>query len=188
MVHWQPASAAGRVVRLAARVLHFAANRFVEASTGISVAERASIGPGLYIGHFGGVIIGAVTMGENCTVSHGITIGRSGRTGENTRPTLGDRVWVGPGAVVTGAIHLGDDSVVGANSVVTRDVPARATAVGAPARILPGRPSFEMVVYAGQDDDAGRAASLAAWRRPEIRLDDAETVPEGAGVAGAQDA
>jgi serine O-acetyltransferase len=157
---WTPATVVGRVVRVAGRLAHFVANRVVETVTGIQIAEHATIGPGLYIGHFGGVVVGAVTVGDNCTLSHGVTLGRSARAGQDARPTLGDRVWIGPGAVVTGGVHLGDDCVVGANTVLTRDLPDRHCALGAPAVIRPGRGSFEMVVYPGMETDERRSSSL----------------------------
>ncbi|NAZ84445.1 hypothetical protein GTR02_21830, partial [Kineococcus sp. R8] len=159
---WAPAGRAGRTVRLAGRLAHFAANRVVESTTGISIAESASIGPGFYIGHFGGVIIGQVQLGANCTVSQGVTIGRSGRRGETGAPVLGDRVWVGPGAVLAGSITVGDDAVVGANAVVTAPVPARHSALGAPARSRESAGSFEMVVYRGAAEDPARTASMLA--------------------------
>jgi len=162
---WAPRHRAARAARAGARLGHFAANRVVEATLGISIAERAEIGPGLYIGHFGGVIVGAATLGENCTLSHGTTIGRSASSGQDARPVLGDRVWVGPGAVLAGDVTIGEDAVVGANAVVTRSVPARSAAYGAPAVVRPDRASFRMVVYRGADGDAGRRASLRAADR-----------------------
>ncbi|MEP6981619.1 MAG: hypothetical protein ABJA16_12720, partial [Nakamurella sp.] len=135
LFRWQPTSTPARALRIAGRLVHFAATRFVEMTTGISIAERATIGRGLYIGHFGGVIIGVVTLGDNCNISHGVTLGRSGRVGSFGRPELRDRVWVGPGAVLTGPIFIGHDAVIGANAVVTRDVPAGAAALGVPAAI-----------------------------------------------------
>jgi len=164
LCEWQPTGPGARIARILGRIAHFAASRLAETITGISIADRASIGPGLYIGHFGGVIIGAATIGENCNLSHGVTIGRSGRIGQFGRPTLGDRVWIGPGAVITGAVTIGEDAVVGANAVVTRSVPARAAALGVPARVLADRPSFEMVAFRDSDSDAGRARSLRALR------------------------
>jgi serine O-acetyltransferase len=162
LCEWRPAGVGGRIVRILARTAHFASSRLVETITGISIADRASIGPGLYIGHFGGVIIGAATVGENCNLSHGVTIGRSGRIGQFGRPTLGDRVWIGPGAVITGAVTIGEDAVVGANAVVTKSVPARAAALGVPARVIADRPSFEMVAFRDSANDSGRARSMRA--------------------------
>ncbi|WP_156036321.1 glycosyltransferase [Blastococcus sp. URHD0036] len=162
---WTPRSAAGRAVRTGARVAHWIANRVVETATGISIADQATIGPGLHISHFGGIIVGQVELGANCNLSPGVVIGRSGRGGDFGRPVLGDRCWVGPGAVLTGQLEVGDDAVIGANAVVLRSVPARSAAYGAPARIHAGRAGFEMVVYRGLATDPARLASLAALSR-----------------------
>ncbi|WP_322098011.1 serine O-acetyltransferase [Nakamurella alba] len=160
LIAWTPTTVAGRWGRRVGRIGHWMAGRVIETRTGIQIADRATIGPGLYIGHFGGVIIGVVTMGANCNLSHGVTLGRSGRVGDLARPTLGDRVWVGPGAVLVGGITIGDDAAVGANTVVTKDLPARSTSVGSPPRTFPDRGSFEMIVYRGSEEDPGRHASL----------------------------
>lgn len=160
LLSWRPRTRLGRAGRMLLRVGHLAATRWLEITTGISIANGARIGSGLYIGHFGGVIIGVAEMGEHCTISHGVTIGRSGRVGERARPQLGDRVWVGPGAVVVGGIAVGADGVIGANAVVTTDVPARASALGVPARVHARGGSFGLVAYRGDVVDPGRTASL----------------------------
>lgn len=64
LVTWTPASRAGRLARLTGRLGHVAANRWIEVTTGISIAERATIGRGFCTGHFGGVIVGAATLGD----------------------------------------------------------------------------------------------------------------------------
>ncbi|MDO4899163.1 serine O-acetyltransferase [Actinomyces sp.] len=75
-------------------------------------------------------------IGENCTISHQVTIG--GRKGLQEVPVVGDRVLIGCGAKLLGPIVVGDGAVIGAGAVVLTDVPAGATAVGVPARILDG--------------------------------------------------
>lgn len=162
VLRWQPRSPAARLARVAARLAHFAGARAVEALAGIRIAERATIGPGLYIGHFGGVIIGPATIGRNCNISHGVTIGFSASVRGPGLPTIGDRVWIGPGAVVVGAITVGDDSVIGANAVVHRPVPARTAAIGNPAQLRPGRASFDKLTYRGAEVDEDRLRSIAA--------------------------
>nr|WP_231126513.1 serine acetyltransferase [Motilibacter aurantiacus] len=157
----QPSSEAGQALRTAGRILHFALARLMEMTNGIRINEHADIGPGLHIAHHGTTIIGAVTMGANCNLTHSITLGRSSRRGEKGVPTLGDRVWIGPGAVVTGAISIGDDVVIGANAVVTRPLADRAVAYGIPARVTSARGSFDQVVYPGCDEDPVRLASMA---------------------------
>lgn len=158
---WEPGTEAGRTVRRLARILHFGLARIVEMTSGIRINEHALIGPGLHIAHHGTTIIGAVRMGANCNLTHSITLGRSSRRGDRSTPTLGDRVWIGPGAVVTGGIGIGDDAVIGANAVVTRSLPERAVALGVPARIHSYQGSFSQVDYPGADTDLARAASAA---------------------------
>lgn len=161
VVRWQPSTAAGRALRLLARLAHFAVARVVESLHGVRIAERARIGPGLYVGHCGGVIIGPVALGRNCNVSHGVTLGYSASVRRPGLPEIGDRVWIGPGAVVVGAITVGEDAAIGANAVVNRSVPARSAAIGNPAVLHPDRGSFDMLTYPGDDRDGPRLRSLA---------------------------
>ena len=125
---------APRPVRPLAKAAYLGVFKAVEILTGISIPVAATIGKGLYIGHFGNIIVSPETiMGEQCSLSQGVTIGVLGgpRTGV---PRIGDRVYVGAGAKILGGITIGDDAVIGANAVVIDDVPAGATAVGVPAR------------------------------------------------------
>lgn len=105
---------------------------------GIEVAVRCPIGPGLFLPHTQGTVIGAWSIGANVTIFQGVTLGAREidfTYTEQSRPTLGDGVTVGAGAKVLGGIVLGDGSRIGANSVVLSDVSAGALAVGAPARM-----------------------------------------------------
>lgn len=104
---------------------------------GITLPMEAEVGPGFYIGHFGGIVIHqAVRIGRDCNISQGVTIGLASRGPYFGTPTLGDRVYIGPGAKIFGNIRIGDDAAIGANAVVTRDVPAGTTVVGMPARVI----------------------------------------------------
>lgn len=104
---------------------------------GMDVHYRTEIGPGLYIGHFGTLVVNsAAHIGRDCNLSHDVTIGQLNRGPRAGVPTLGDRVYVGPGARILGAVRIGDDAVIGANAVVVDDVPAGAVVGGIPARVL----------------------------------------------------
>lgn len=106
--------------------------------TGIEIHPGATIGPGLFIDHGMGTVIGETAIvGADVLIYHGVTLGGvDGRPGRR-HPLLGDRVVVGAGAKVLGALRVGDGARIGAQAVVLADVPAGATAVGVPARILP---------------------------------------------------
>ena len=104
---------------------------------GISIPARTSIAPGFYIGHYGCIVVHPDTViGRDCNISHGVTIGQTNRGRRAGVPTLGDRVYLGPGAKIIGRVHIGDDVAVGANAVVTSDAPANAVMVGVPARVV----------------------------------------------------
>jgi serine O-acetyltransferase len=142
-------------------LLHFIFFRGTEILTGISLEPKAEIGPGLYIGHFGGIIVGSgVRLGANCNLSQGVTLGVDGRGEKRGSPQIGDRVFIGPGANVFGKITIGHDVVIGANAVVNRSLPDRAVAVGVPAKIVSYEGSFDFVTYAGMEQDAARIESL----------------------------
>lgn len=151
----------GRVLAVAAIV----GQRLFTALTGIEIDPYAHIGVGLMIPHAGNIVIGPVRIGRHCTISQGVTLGQgllgSGPAGADT-PVLGDRVWVGPGAVVAGPIRVGADAAVSANSVVLRDVPARGVVLGVPGRVVSYKGSFAQVYYRGMDEDPERLTSLAA--------------------------
>ena len=105
--------------------------------TGIDLPCEVNIGRRLQIDHFGGIIIsGDTVLGDDVIIRNGVTIGLK-RTGERGAPVIGNRVDIGAGAKVLGAICVGDDVVIGANAVVITDVPPNSLAVGVPARIIP---------------------------------------------------
>ncbi|HWE28826.1 MAG TPA: serine acetyltransferase [Polyangia bacterium] len=131
---------APRALRSVAKAAYLATFKLVEITTGVSLPAHARIGKGLYIGHFGSIVIHPDTMmGERCSISHGVTIGVLGGDREGV-PRLGNDVYVGSGAKILGPITVGDGAVIGANAVVLEDVPAGATAVGVPARIIVKQP------------------------------------------------
>ncbi len=103
----------------------------------IQIPPAVRIGSGIFIGHFGDIVIhGCVILGANCNISQGVTIGQSSRGPYKGTPILGDNVFIGPGAKIFGRIHIGNNVAIGANCVVTRDIPDNAVVVGVPARII----------------------------------------------------
>jgi serine O-acetyltransferase len=149
----------------------FIASHLTGIALGIEICPHAHIGYGLFVNHFGGIHIGEVHIGENCNISHGVTFGNSSRIADATlltrseaisidSPTLGDRVWVGPGSIVAGPVTIGHDSVVAGNSLVTRDAPPFSVLLGVPAKVVSNRGSFSQVIYRGMGEDVGRLAAL----------------------------
>ena len=104
--------------------------------TGIEIHPSAKIGRGLFIDHGTGVVIGETTIiGDHVTLFQGVTLGGTGKARGKRHPTIGKNVVIGAGAKVLGDIMVGDDSMIGANAVVVRNVPGRSTVVGVPGRI-----------------------------------------------------
>jgi serine O-acetyltransferase len=107
--------------------------------TGIDLPCEVQIGRRLVIEHFGGIIIsGDTVLGDDVVIRNGVTIGLK-RTHQPGAPVIGNRVDIGTGAKILGAITIGDDVVIGANAVVLQDIPAHSLAVGVPAVIKPRR-------------------------------------------------
>ena len=108
--------------------------------TGIEIHPGAKIGKGLFIDHGTGVIIGETTViGDNCTLYQGGTLGGNGKETGKRHPTLGNNVMVSAGAKILGSFTVGDNSKVGAGSVVLEEVPPNSTVVGVPGRIVKRR-------------------------------------------------
>ncbi|SCX14512.1 serine O-acetyltransferase [Lachnospiraceae bacterium YSD2013] len=105
--------------------------------TGIEIHPGAEIGKGLFIDHGNGVIIGETTIiGDNCTLYQGVTLGGTGKEQGKRHPTLGNNVMVSAGAKVLGSFKIGDNSKIGAGSVVLEEVPPNSTVVGVPGRVV----------------------------------------------------
>lgn len=111
---------------------HF--SRFI---TGIEIHPGAEIGKGFFIDHGMGVVIGATSeIGDNVVLYQGVTLGGTSLQKKKRHPTLGNNVVIGTGAKLIGAITIGDNSKVGAGSVVITSVPPNATVVGVPGRVV----------------------------------------------------
>jgi serine O-acetyltransferase len=120
--------------------------------TGIEIHPGAHIGSHVFIDHGMGVVIGeTAVVGDGCTIYHGVTLGGTSLyKGVKRHPTLGRHVIVGAGAKVLGGFEVGDGAKIGSNAVVTKPVPAGATAVGNPARLI------EATADAGIEEAASR--------------------------------
>jgi serine O-acetyltransferase len=131
-----------RELKTPARML----SQFARGFTGIEIHPGATIGPRFFIDHGMGVVIGETAeVGEDVTLYHGVTLGGTSLSKGKRHPTLGNRVVVGAGAKILGAIEIGEDTRIGANAVVVKSVPANAVVVGVPgqnvARSKPHRAS-----------------------------------------------
>jgi len=105
--------------------------------TGIEIHPGATIGRRLFIDHGMGVVIGETAIvGDDVTLYQGVTLGGTGKEKGKRHPTLGDRVVVGVGAKILGAVTIGNGAKIGGGAVVLADVPANTTAVGVPARAV----------------------------------------------------
>ncbi|KAK9077606.1 hypothetical protein SSX86_005943 [Deinandra increscens subsp. villosa] len=120
----------------------------------LDIHPGAKIGSGIMLDHATGVVIGeTAVIGNNVSILHNVTLGGTGKSGGDRHPKIGDGVLIGAGTCVLGNIGIGDGAKIGAGSVVLKDVPARTTAVGNPAKLVGGKqnpvkvdkfPSFTM--------------------------------------------
>ena len=161
---WVYTASSAAVVRLPLKLLVSLNAALIDVATNIELPPQVAIGPGLFIPHTGYIVVASnVMIGSHCTLTQGVTIGH--RSGGNLSsfagPIIGDRVYIGPGAVILGPISIGNDVLIGANAVVTRSVPARAVVVGNPARVISMKGSFDLVNYDRMDRDPKRLAALA---------------------------
>jgi serine O-acetyltransferase len=121
----------------------------VEMITSVELPNRAEIGGGVFMPHANGIVIHIdAKIGCNCNISQQVTIGVGGTDPSGT-PTIGDRVFLGPGAKLFGPITVGDDVAIGANAVLMKDLPDHVVAVGIPAKVISDKGSRELVLYRG---------------------------------------
>ena len=151
--------------------------------TGIEIHPGASIGPRLFIDHGMGVVIGETSeIGADVTFYHGVTLGGTSLNKGKRHPTIGDRVVIGAGAKVLGAITIGDDCRIGANAVVVKSVPPNSVVVGVPGQVVmrsrPHQPNDAPDLnHTNLPDTIGVAVSSLMKRveELEIRLEGHET-------------
>ena len=104
---------------------------------GYDISPAVAIGPGFYIGHFGGIVINpAVIIGSNVNIMKGVTIGATNRGARKGCPTIQDRVWIGANATVVGKILIEEDALIAPGAYVNFDVPKKAVVMGNPGQII----------------------------------------------------
>ena len=113
---------------------------------GFDISPAARIGPGLYLGHFGGVVVSPhAVLGANVNIAHGVTIGAASRGPRTGAPTLEDRVWVGAHAVLVGNITVGHDALIAPGAYVNFNVPPMAVVLGNPGKVVSSEGSIGYV-------------------------------------------
>lgn len=105
---------------------------------GIQIPVGTEIGSGFYIGHFGNIVVNPnAKIGKNCNIAQGVTIGQSNRGKRKGFPIIGNKVWIGPNAVIVGKIRIGDNVLIAPGAFVNMDVPDNSIVIGNPAEIKP---------------------------------------------------
>jgi len=104
---------------------------------GFDISPQTRIGPGFYIGHFGGIVISPyAVLGSNVNIAQGVTVGATNRGSKMGVPTVHDRVWIGAHAILVGKITIGQDALIGPGAYVNFDVPENAVVLGNPGKIV----------------------------------------------------
>ena len=125
-----------RAVRMPFSFIYRVLKFYADGALGIEMPCEAVIGKRFVIEHVGGIVVsGDAVFGDDCVIRNGVTVGLRYRN-ERGSPQIGDRVDIGAGAKLLGAIRIGNDVSIGANAVVLCDVPDGCVAVGVPARVL----------------------------------------------------
>jgi serine O-acetyltransferase len=122
------------VLRLLGWPLYWVVSGYARKALGIDLQLSADIGPGLYIGHFGNIVVRRCTLGSHCSIAQSVHIEPDNDDAEG--PVLGNRVWVGGHVHVIGAWRIGDRSTIGAGAQVLRDIPEGALFIGRPGRVV----------------------------------------------------
>jgi serine O-acetyltransferase len=125
------------IIRQTGLIIFYMLHRILSNILNIQIPLNAKVGKGLYIPHYGMMVIHPnVIIGEHCNIGHGSTIGIAGRGEKKGTPVIGNYVYIAPGAKVVGKIKIGNNVMIGANAVVTKDIPNNAVVAGVPAKII----------------------------------------------------
>lgn len=128
---------------------------------GFDISPTTSIGPGLYIGHFGGVVISPhAVLGANINIAQGVTIGAASRGPRTGAPTLEDRVWVGANAIIVGKVTVGREALIAPGAYVNFDVPPEAVVLGNPGQVVSSAGSKGYINRTIDDREADKTGHL----------------------------
>lgn len=131
-------------------VLSFVVYKHYNYKTGIQLPPGTNVGRGLLFGHFSCIVInGATSIGRNCTIYQGVTIGSARGKGI---PTIGDNCVIFAGAKIIGNVKIGNNVVIGANAVVLKDIPDNCICAGVPAKIINEDSSETINLYLGKNN------------------------------------
>jgi serine O-acetyltransferase len=122
------------LLRLFGWPLYWLVSGYARKALGIDLQLSADIGPGLYIGHFGNIVVRNCTLGSHCSIAQSVHIEPTGD--DATGPVIGNRVWIGGHTDIVGSWRIGDRSTIGAGALVTRDIPEGALFIGRPGRVV----------------------------------------------------
>lgn len=152
---WVERNVRSRALRIPLTIAYRALDEAVVALWAMHIHRTASIDGGLYIPHPYGIFIGAARIGKDCNISQGVTIGlRPGGAESDSLPTLGDRVFIGPGSIVFGGITIAEGTAVGPLTVVGRNLPPRCLAVGNPMQIVKRDYENKTLIYGTREPPA----------------------------------
>jgi serine O-acetyltransferase len=122
------------LLRLFGWPLYWLVSGYARKALGIDLQLSADIGPGLYVGHFGNIVVRQCTLGVHCSIAQSVHIEPA--AGETAGPVIGDRVWIGGHSDIIGTWRIGERSTIGAGALVNRDIPAGALFIGRPGRVV----------------------------------------------------
>jgi serine O-acetyltransferase len=125
------------IIKQLGYVTFYILHKIISLITGIQIPLGTDIGKGLYLPHHGLIVVHQkASLGEHCNIGQGVTIGIAGRGEKKGVPKIGNYVYIAPGAKIIGKINIGNNVMIGANAVVTKDVPDNAVVAGVPAKII----------------------------------------------------
>jgi serine O-acetyltransferase len=151
----------------AVRMVYLVINYLILFTHKVALHEGGEIGAGFHISHVGNIYIGPCKIGENCTVTHNVTLGQGFEATGDRVPTIGDEVWIGTASVVSGNVTIGDSVTISAGSILSRSVPARCLVAGNPARLITkDYDNSGMIVY----EMPGRSQTVTEPEREETEI------------------